>query len=91
MSSQTTNHATGATSGESMRSPMIINVKMRLTMVLTRGNQMEPKLYSSRDPKPINKSVVMTTEMLFAVELRESLTAPTPTTSTKYMAWRMAE
>ena len=90
MSSQTTNHATGATSGEFMRSPMIMSVKIKLTMVLTRGNQMEPMVFSSRAPKTINKSVVMTTNMLFAVELRESLTAP-PTTSTKYMAWRMAE
>ena len=53
MSSQTTNHATGATSGEFMRSPMIMSVKIRLTMVLTRGNQMEPMVYSSRAPKTI--------------------------------------
>ena len=69
---------------------MIMSVKIRLKMVLTRGNQMEPIVYSSRAPKTINESVVMTTNMLFSVELRESLTAPL-TTSTKYMAWRMAE
>ena len=67
-----------------------MSVKIRLTMVLTRGNQIEPMVYSSRAPKTINKSVVMTTDMLFAVELRESVTVP-PTTNTKYTAWRMAE
>ena len=71
-----------------MRTPMLMSVEIRLEMVIKRGNQIEATVYSSRTPMPIYE--IAMTSIAGVEDGRESLTAPTPTT-TKYMAWRMAE